>query len=533
MAEVQQSKSVQNVYTFRNVYVDVGGTKYPVSSAMLQLAENTIPTLRLAIDPHVLTASTAEASSPQLAELATLNTRFANLAVALTKCTFNAEILKMDKLEQLVNLKDWILTGAGLSTVAATGSMGLELELQHPICMCQYSVLSIPFVSYLSKYTPAELAQSPNIVSCIFQILSTAAKINMVGNTTQSIAGDCGGGQSVAPKDALAFLKKQMAAASTAMYDNLEWAAADYSSAWPLSKCLASYIDKIKYSLVSYFNMGATNNLWELLARRITADWSTSIMPVLNGKLKMRPYSPWLKPTMKVYDEDITLIQMPGVDPDPITGVTVADVQYVNSTAFFDVQPSKYVGFTQAGVTYAPPALMSAPAGSFRGSIKQMELPGWLAAAQNAQAGSDTSSAMFANTGTPSNTGHGAKVTANPQASSDKSKSALWTGAAFAYAKACFYTFFRQGVQVGLKTRLMVQSAGGVVVNGSRYILPCSVCSVMSSPSTVVFDFYVTSVVHSFDCAAGTAGTEIAGMYARPSGGFKVMPDGSKNPLYI
>ena len=540
---MKNTPSVNNIYTFKDVSVTVNGKDLPISSGQLRFMENAIPSLTLIIDPvHSMQDPMDVATAPTLGLIAAEHEYFADLAVRRTKCTFKATIMKMEEPEQTVVLKDWILTGAGITSASAGGSVTLELQLQHPVCLCQDSVLVIPFVPYARNLTADATSSFSDIVAAIVGITEIysqapmAPSLETVG-VTPCGSGGSGAGGSMTVEAAVKFMQQQLKTAAATLKKNMEW---DGSTAgggnWPLQSCLSGQLANIKRSLCDYFVLSTANNLWELFVRKITNDWGCSLTPSFNGPMKLRPFSPWREVDMIVYDEDIAELYFPGIDPSPIVGVTVTD-SYATNTKSYYPENGQQEEYSSAGIMFAPPAIVSSP-DIYRGTVMQTEIPGWMVSAQNNQAAAEGEKANALSLDadgklvTPAGIEQGYLPT-NTVSAAASTPVANWAGALLTYAQACFYSVFRQGVQVGLSTRLMIHSNHGVADGDIQAYLPGNVCSVQSGDGTVVFDFYATSVIHSFDCAAGTAGTEIAGMYARPEGGFKgIVEPPVVNPLY-
>ena len=523
------SKSSQSVYTFSDVSLVVGARKCLVSSGVIQLMENAIPTATFPIDPvHTPSQPTNVATAPTLADISQWHDYYSKLAVLRTPCTFTAKVTSVGGDIQSINLKDWILTGAGIKSASAGGSMSLELELQHPICLCQDASLAMPYVPFAEIFTADSSANYTDLVDAIANIALNYSTAKLSASLKDTSIGGCSSDVGVLqPLQAVTFLQSKLAGAARDFMANIEWL--NPSAGWPLQTCLAAYIGAVKYTLIEYFTTGRTNNLWELLIRTIVPDFMVSVVPSITGKLGLQPFQPWLKPNITLIDEDITSLTFPGTDPAPVVGVTVADMQLSNTRIYY---PNRMREYSEVGVTFAPLVVIQAPA-SYRGTILQMNIPSWLVAAQNRAAsgeGVNSSAAQLSKKGcftSPADIVAGARAPSQNSGSSNSAPSALWTSAAFAYAKACFYQTFRQSVQVGVQTRFMIKS-------GAVNYIPCQSCSVVSVNGKVAFDFYITSVVHSFSCADGSAGTEIAGTHARPRTGFPgvVDPD-THNPLYV
>jgi hypothetical protein len=527
----------ERVYTFQNVVFDVNGVEYCVSSINIILRENSIPTVRLIVDPaHVPTDPVTPATKATLEDLHASHQALQEAAENKSVANLHFEVWNVNGMKQQVSLENWVTTAAGMTGVSASGSFALEVEIQHPICKTNYAGLNLGgFITEL-KVSPGDL-RDDNLITAVADSITKYADLKVDANIMEA---ECNASPaSIA--DLIDAFGTKLRDAATALEEHLEWVV-DYNndcgySDWPIPGCLDTQQDLIVRSVLSYVTNGLDTNVWEIMARHICPQWFVSIIPrYWEDKLVLAPFTPWGDPMILITDSEIADITFPGVDPNPIAGVFVehlAPGAGDDYTVYLPNESSAKMNLN--GMGYIPEAKPP-------GMLSVMSVPRWLEAAIMSQAAEDgdaTSPQAAEADGDASTPANGEVDEENDVESDDEAdfNHALYRGALYWCAKQTFLTLFRQDVQVNLRCALLLGTANSSVPG--NWVAPGFVCQIDAN-GTALFDFYITDVIHTIDCQAGTAGTQISGRYARPSvtsagtAGFPgVVEPPACNPVYV
>jgi len=533
------------VYVFDNVRFETGGREWCVSSLVIILQENAIPTVRIVVDPvHTPAEPMAPATSATLSEIAGWHKDLQKLANDKATANLSLEVHKRDGLEQELDLKDWIVTSAGIVSVKATGAFALEVEIQHPLCLCDYAGMYLgSFIENLD-FAPNDLS-STDILAALYDALDKYLSTAIDETTLTQV--DCYTGADPGAATASAMIKDfidKLHEAADQLIAHLEWSP-DYHnncgySNWPLELCLGTDptlgLNEIVVSAVGDYVVSALDtNLWDVISKHICPQWYVSVIPTYwENKLKLVPFTPWNEPSITFVDTDISDVVFPGADPGPLSGTIIrhkAPALGGDYTSFVPVASDKE--FNMDGVLFVPN-------GEVEGGLVMLESPHWLKALEARAAsyvGEYTSPPKVEPTGklkTAANTAYGTTPAAESGISYEYVFD-IFRGALYYCAWQTFLTKFRQGVEASVHTRLLMTSTNSNVPGG--WVCPGHVCSVKKTSAAgageVVFDMYITGVVHEIDCQRSTASTEITGRYARPAEGFMdVAKNGMCNPVY-
>lgn len=125
-----------NVITV-SVEVDVLNHRFGVENATVTLGVNAIPTIELACAPTrqdvSFTPLVPNLIVPRIADFSEMYRELSVAAEGLGETGTVTITMSGDEEDRIV-LKDWILSGAGLSSVGATAAPHLHVVFQHPIC---------------------------------------------------------------------------------------------------------------------------------------------------------------------------------------------------------------------------------------------------------------------------------------------------------------------------------------------------------------------------------------------------------------
>ena len=527
------------VYTFENVLFQTADQGWEVSAFTLILQENGIPTARLTLDPgHWAGEDVEPATTATLGRLVEWHDALQVAAQAKEKASFQMDIVTNFKVEQAVRLDDWIVTAAGMTGISATGGFALEVEIQHPICITNYTGLNLG--SFVAPPNMTNVASS-DIVAAFVDGINKYATTETDLKTLQSSG--CGATNSIDLPAIVADYKSKLTKTAAALVETLEWkpalAGACEHEPWPLDlSCFTSMEQLLADTLAEYVSGGIDGNIWELLVRHLCPQWQVSVLPTWwMQKLIMTPFTPWGEPSLTVVDTDISDINLPGVDPAPVAGVIChyqVPGQGGDMTALTDRGSDREI---------VTEALIYAPEGKPDGTYVDFSVPAWLNTLRMKLGGKDGSKTNHAAKEAEGKLKFASSLGNNAQVNSESSDSYVdvldtLRGAAYYFANQAFLTMYRQMMQITLTTRLLFKSEGSSLVG--NWIVPGQICRVeagseenLPEAGKVFVDFYVTNVIHIVDCQAGNAHTEIDGRYVRPKGGFAdVAENGTCNALY-
>jgi hypothetical protein len=558
-SSVASGSQEKRVYAFKNVTLIIDGTPYVPASVFIILRENGIPTARILVDPAHAPGDPGEpATAASLGSLYTNSKRLLKSATDKKPASLTLDVHNKDGLLYALKLTDWVITAAGMTGVSASGAFQMEVELQHPICRTAFCGFNLGSFITDMKVKPGDLP-STDMVAAIAAAVNKYSEIP-ISNPDMTSA-KC---NASIPNlsNALQAFKKKLKDASTALTNHLRWDGA-YNNAcgynkWPLEICMSDLVDQIVVALQAYVSNGLDSNLWETLVRHICPQWFVSVIPSYwDAKLVLAPYTPWADYKITLTEDLIADINFDGIDPNPLAGVFA---QYsapglgLDYTVYVPGDSEKANRFE--GILYMP---VKNP---MPGSSVMVAAPAWLeavAGTSGAAAGAKSSPAKaegigIGNVKTPSNTDIDDNIAAQQSGSSSTGYNAdRFRGGLYHCAHQTFLTLFRQDVPVTVKCPLLIATAGSTVPD--NYVIPGFVCRIMTSPppasssgapianrataappvsaGTVLYDFYITDVVHNIDCVRGVASTQISGRYPRPEDEFKdIVKNGTCNPVY-
>jgi hypothetical protein len=557
-SSVASGSQEKRVYVFKNVNFIVDGRPYLAASIFLILRENAIPTARILVDPSHGPGDPGEpATAATLGALYTNSTRLLLAATNKAIASLTLDVHNKDGLLYGLKLDGWIITAAGMTGVSASGAFQMEVEIQHPICKTAFCGFNLGSFITDMKVKPGDLP-SADMVAAIAGAVKKYSEIP-VSSKDMSTAQCNANIQSL--ERALQSFKKKLEDASTALTDHLRWDGAYNSncaySKWPLSTCMKDLVDQIIVALQSYVANGLDSNLCETLVRHICPQWFVSVIPTYWDKqLVLAPYTPWSDYKITITEDLISDINFDGIDPNPLAGVFA---QYsapglgLDYTIYVPGGSDKSSRFE--GILYMPEK------DPMPGSSVMVAAPAWLetvAGTSGASAGVATAPDKAEGVGvgviSPSNADIGDNIAAQQAGAASVGYNAdRFRGALYQCAKQTYLTLFRQDVPVTVKCPLLIATAGSTVPD--NYVIPGFVCRITtvappasasgapianrataappSSAGTVIYDFYITDVVHNIDCVRGVASTQISGRYPRPEDGFPdVVVNGTCNPVY-
>lgn len=546
----------KDVYVCKTIELTLTGGgesawKPVVSSVVLSLTASDIPAAFIVIDPVHQDSDEAgvETATPTgIGNLKAWNDR----VQAVARDPANKATLKIvvapatteGGQEQSVTLTDWVVISGGIGSeqggASAAGQFSLPLTLQHPAGRLDKFLCSVGSVM-TPKYN---YEQYPNPV----QGLQTAweewlGAIRVQANVESSpCAPDAP--DAVGMGETADFLRDQGLKLVKRIGETLEW-----TTVWP-ENADAGYSDHpmdnscfngenglknaVRFAIAGLVNDPIDASVWDAIIHGLCVNWDLAIVPTYwDAKLKVMPYSPWANPVITVYDDQISNIAFPGIDPAPIGGAEVKftvtgdtlDASWYNGQAPVPEGVETSVAYI---ATYKDQPI---------GRIVKQPAPLWF---MQAWRGDPAASQALAPTAqdeqgtlmTPEGIQSGASVD-SVGVSATQTRRAQLTGAAFRYAQEVFFTGYRKEVEGSVNTCLLIRTEGSKWDDG--YVIPGCVARLQGrGDGKPMFDMYLTDVKHYLNAATGEAHTMLVGKYCRDVGGndSNVVPSPSYNPVY-
>jgi hypothetical protein len=502
----------QYAYAMVEGYVRISGIIHPVSSFQLTLTHNGIPSLRLTIDPvhigvgNVVSSATGDAL-PALVSKFIMKFRSLN---ALTEQRTGREVEFVFKMVnnagavQALHLKKWLLVAVGYAGISASGSLQMNLDIQHPICKLAEGNIHM-FANHADqKWDTNILSGASNVLSGIKTALAHYASFVPVSGSPAFFS----------------ELQDRTLELVDTLANHLVWE----GNGWPNAP-FSTLVTAIPHALQAYVMNIQGRDPWGWLIQDVISDWYLSTrITYWKDTLTLTPYTPWEEPQITITDADVSDFSMPAVDSHPIAGVVnLTDGTLLTGYTALAWQ-SGASNIMSDGQDWIEPTLP--------GMIDHLRLPEWVRG-------------MFGiNNSTKARYTAYSPTAANPQHNIDMPltndtavgglgpvDASLLVEVKTAMRELCKQTFcqtYRQMTQIALRCRLMLNASGGV----EGHIAPGYVCAFASDPAAAeeaglrdggtggtLLRFFVTQVTHTVDCANKTASTSISGRYLRREGG--------------
>ena len=552
---------LRDTYVCRDITLSLtrtgDGWMPPVASVTIELTEQMIPRAFLTVDPahtELISGVTPAGLGSMYGlskdhdhaqQFASDPTARAVVSISLTNTAGG--------LEQKVKLEDWLVVAVGITGLAATGQFALEVELQHPVGLLDRSTAALGNQHAEPKW---EHANYDNIVTGLSEALSAHAIEDRVGpvnrdNDTACI--DANGSVTVA----YAKVKTDLEAQAKLIPEYLEWVDSwpandpGYSK-WPFEDTCYTGVpdlnDCVKYALTAYSQSLERMSIWNIFAGAVLPDYQLTIMPTYWKKqLQVTPYTPWGKPAIVIYDDEISDISFPGVDAAPVGGVRMSYTgdQESPDLTFFRKDPAWQNAQISTEVVYIPPRGRKCEEAI--GRILPEQAPSWFITAMYCAAGKTggvegAHDATALQSSETSAEGEGLNSGALPPLT-DQQAMAL-----YGICKQYFLAKVKAQVEASFATPLLIKAEGSAWLDsvstngGGGWTLPGCVVRVKArakatsngqTPEVVVFDMYVMKITHTLSVGGRTARTEWSGGYCRPENAFDGLAvNGTWNPMY-
>lgn len=506
------------VYTVKNVEFTVDGFKLPVNSVRLDLALNQIPYYMIDVPPCGWNDNLIKIGSPGLADGKQLLKQCFEWANKRAICKLKIELQPTSdgnagnpvKLE----LNDWVLGNASLGTVNVTNGYLLNLQVFHPAFNLTKFGL---FCDGLAAPLDLTTVSGSDIVSIADSTYKKIVEsLNSVPQKTpdkniESLPRPAG------EKELFDLAKKilQLATQNASPSRYLSWGGGGLPLSTVQSTLGTVGVDGQKAITVAMASeciprQGAS--VWDSVLAA-AENWGCVIVPTYTSStLSVTPSNPWAKPSASVSDTQISQLQFPSFDSDPVLGIRCVNSQAATlsgvSTDFEDKINENMVStwcYIPQGVATGDSSNMLA-----HGRLYNIGTPQWW--------GSLAAAAQSLRTYDMDGKSHEdeAASASNP----DESIESALFAAQVVYAAYIFQLLFKQTFTASF--------SGPVLLS----LIPGSVVSVKDKSGSV-FNGYMIGVSHTFSVSSSSAMTSVTLSYCREEGGYKgVCEEGDSNPLY-
>ena len=545
------------VYTCKTVTLTITGSsgtwKPPVSGVVIELKEGAIPRMFVTVDPlHTQGDAVLPAAKSTLASMEGWISKAQEYAVDPdSRAAISVQLISSvpSALDQTINVSGWLVKAAGLNGASAAGNFSVEVEIEHPAGIIDRTIAMVPnrnseplwsYDAYLDPLTGFTGALRDMVAaegaSTIISTITSSSDCEVIPGAQSNVD------LSVVNDKAVSMLTK----VADALENNLDWtttwpgnAGTGYNNLPFQSGCFNPDNNPnmplaLQYSIPSYINL-QDGSVWASLADNFLPQWQLTLVPTFWGNLQVMPFTPWANPSITIYDDEISDMNFPGVDPAPVGGAHVQFSQSGSGPAFAH-WPSGSVGYNLVSdVIYISTAATNLNKPS--GRIIPVAIPGWLQQCMNGDAalcGSVNSPLPGEQNSTTITTENLTPQTAIPVSSAEAAKNSpinQYAGAIYSLAYQFYLSYFRNRVEGSMSTCLLYQAAGSQWTN--NYVVPGCVVRVTSrAEGTDILDFYAISVTHVLN-AGKQAYSQWVGRYCRPPEGVPdAVKTGSYNPVY-
>jgi hypothetical protein len=440
---------------------------------------------------------------------------------------FELSVTRSDNLEQQsISIKNWVLTGSGVVQASAAGGWTVAVSIVHP------AYRSTEGIGWLPNATDAQnapgTAKGGNPVDLFIEALEdyyrqTEAVINDPGDSffsegTSVTDFDCASSiTTVAEKS-----RERLKSAIDALKASVVWNNGGGADLPFPKEALASsdYLLRMMWAELS-----GQRSVWEQFVAQMSALELTVWGGPTDDKLQVRPFAPWGKATLVLYDRELWSLDISPYDNRDIGGVVAyfsggldADSlsAYVPVNGAVDVRLlPQFTGL--AG--YVCPLMAKKP---LSGPVEAVNPPAWIRDyLYDLGSGYDLSNHPL---GFDKYDWGAEELSSGQEQPQMPEGLVLATEADFRkyvtavkkYCRQFFLRNFRSGAGISMGIRLLLQKEGG------QYVTPGLVAridSVTENPSgasaTPVLYFYITRVVHNIDVMANEANTNLVGAFVR------------------
>lgn len=488
------SDHVVTVYVSANV----AGESLHIHEASLVLGVNQIPRIELMVAPTNDSGSTPlkpKVLTPTISDFSDIYRNLANKAPGLnTKGSVHIDVYEDGEPKDSIDLRDWVLSGVGLSSVSATSAPYMTVILQHPIC----------YLTKLGSIYEEPMCDMRKMVSG-----STIGKKNLMEVITAVY--ECARNARYYPSlenIAKVFRKKL----GLDVFDPNRYLDEDCSSHF-LEKSLNAGKNILAAATGRFVlpTQGGSST-WDmllstagLLLLSIVQDETRNFT---TNKLLLEPTKPWKSPTIQLDDEDCSQTDLPGMDSFKLIGVYTRKPSHFSDIYTLGMRNNGNANRTDtiSNLFYSPFEKVE----DADGRIMATSCPDVLAEALMEDAATGKTLTL----------------------SNIDTKEARASGLRGALIKYCQAVYEITTASMNTATAKMILMFRD---RNNKLILPGNTCRFISKGKDIYYG-YARQVVHYLSTRGGCC-TTIQMSYVRPDEKYKIMDkevikDGDKNPAY-
>ena len=489
-----------------SVDASVAGQRLGVTGFTITLGVNAIPSIELQCAPSNTGNNTPlkpNVKRPRISDFSDLYRDLAVKAEGLNQ-PGHVYINIKDDLGHTdsINLKGWILAGAGLSSVSASAAPYLSVILQHPICKLTKfgSIYEIPKSMIHDEMNKAtkDAGDFLKVVNAAYKCVREKVKFWPSPNDYPKKFREQLGVGEFAPDKYLEFSGE----------NGIFLGGGKGKDAKGRKQRLAQAIGRL--ALPS--NGGSST--WDMiigasgtLLLSVTQNKSNNYT---KDKLVIEPTQPWKTASISLYDEECFWTEIPGMDPFRLTGVVCRKLGPYNDDINLGLKrngTANQKDYPGGFVMYVPPGVDTTKAD---GRIMMTSAPAVLDAAFRRDAT------------------YGKAIS---QGNTDMQKDAAdnYNDVIKKYCKAVYEITAASMIHAKAQMAMWFTDMDG------NLILPGNTCRFVSEGKDIYYG-YIRNVVHSMSTSGGCS-TTVAMSYVRPEASFKIgdkiaIEAGSRNAAY-
>lgn len=571
-------KAEDHIYTFQKVLLtisdpDTGPLYYAVSRIRIELTEGSYPAITLVVAPESF-STLPQSSTPGSFEFPTQQTILAptlqdfiaenqKLQALVRKkgvtVGFELQLVRSDGTEeQKISITNWRLTGSGVVRGDTQGGWTVSVSIVHPVHGSTEGIGWLPNVTDMLSAPAAAKGENP--VALFLEALEeyyrqTKEKINEPdmsgGEGAEVVDIECANSGGSPISTVAEKSRERLKEALTVLQQTVEWdngGAADLpfpDEAW----ANADYLLRSLWTQLS-----GQQPVWSQFLAQMSSLELTVCGGPTDDKLRARPFTPWGKAALVLYDREIWSIDMDPYDSRDIGGVVSSFDGGVDADALSAYLPINGADDVRllpqlTGLAgYVCPLLAPNP---LSGPVLAVDPPAWIRDYLYDEGGgydleNFPLNANSYNYGVENlSTGNALPKLSGGSKSGQREDFQNYVTAVKKYCQQVFLRNFRSGAGISLGTRLLLQSQG-------QYLIPGTVARIDSvheteqteqnsaaASATPSLYFYITSIVHSIDVMASVAYTNLIGAFVRSPqdvglGGLTdaQLTDGIPNSIY-